>query len=103
MDAHSLEQSQHMHVGVRMFVHLIPVLPVALAAVSMLLSGAEQGLFFKRAGKGLVHPPGLSGAGTWKLLDPGGREELGGAEEMLQPRGSGWGAPSSWYSQWGHS
>lgn len=31
---------------------------------------------------------GCSLAGTWKLLDPSGREELGGAEEFPV---SGWG------------
>lgn len=42
---HSLEQSQYMHVWVGIFVHLPSMFPVVLAALSMLLSEAEQGLF----------------------------------------------------------
>lgn len=60
--------------------------PVALAALSMLLSEAEQGLFFQTLSEGWCSLLGCQG--LWKLLDPSGREELGGAEEFPV---SGWG------------
>lgn len=73
-----------MHVGVRIFVHLISVFPVALAALSMLLSRV---CFLKEQGKGWCTLLGC--VRGWDVENSGssGREELGGAEEMLQPRG----------------
>ena len=44
-----LEQSQYMHVWVEIFVNLISVFPVILAALSMLLPEAEHGFVFSIA------------------------------------------------------